>query len=230
VHVACPQCGTGYHLAPETLERARLRLRCRRCRHVWDPRHPLGEHGPMPADAVAAGEETALVGAVADALEDGGADDAAAAAGEEVAPAGAATAAPRPPRWRLAAMLYTLAGLLVLASGAGFGWAYRDALPFLAAPLPALTEVQPAWRGDAQGRRLVVSAQVENPGDATMEIRRVRVKFLSVQGAWIDETVVEVPAVTVPAGGTSQLEMAVDRLPEGTASLELSVVPDAPVS
>ncbi len=229
MHVACPQCGTGYQLEPATLERARLRLRCRRCRHVWDPRHPFGAAAPASGDGVMAGEEAALADAVAHALDDDAAD-AAADAGPAAPSELAATAAPRPPRRRLAAMLYALAGLLVLASGAGLGWAYRDALPFLAAPLPALTDVQPAWRSDAQGRRLMVSAQVENPGDAATEIRRVRVKFLSAQGAWIDETVVEVPALTVPAGGSSQLEMAVDRLPEGTASLELSVVPDAPVS
>jgi hypothetical protein len=71
---------------------------------------------------------------------------------------------------------------------------------------------------------------VENPGDAATAIRRVRIKFLSAEGAWIDEIVVEVPALTVPAGGTGEIEMAVDRLPEGTASLELSVVPAAPLS
>jgi hypothetical protein len=39
-----------------------------------------------------------------------------------------------------------------------------------------------------------------------------------------------VPALTVPGGEDRRLEIAVDRLPEGTASLELSVVPEAPVS
>jgi hypothetical protein len=71
---------------------------------------------------------------------------------------------------------------------------------------------------------------VANPASAPAEIRRVRIKFLSDQGAWIDETVVEVPATTLGPGETSTLEMALDRVPAGTASLELSVVPDVPVS
>jgi predicted Zn finger-like uncharacterized protein len=211
VHVACPQCGTGYQLEPATLERPRLRLRCRRCRHLWDPRQPFVED-ESPADAAPA----TLV------------DEADAA--PETASGPAATAAPGAPRRRLAAMLYALAGLSVLASGAGFGWAYRDVSPFTAPPLPTLTEVEPAWTRAETGRRLVVSARVENPGDAATAIRRVRIKFLSAEGAWIDEIVVEVPALTVPAGGTGEIEMAVDRLPEGTASLELSVVPAAPLS
>jgi len=229
VHVACPQCGTGYQLAPAMLERARLRLRCRRCRHVWDPRHPLDGAPPAAAPEAPAGGEAALAAAMAPAVDDPVAD-ADSAAPRSAPRERATTARLRPQRRRLAAMLYALAGMLVLASGAGFAWAYRDALPFVAGPLPALTDVEPAWRSDGPERRLVVSARVQNPGAAATEIRRVRVKFLSAQGAWIDETVLEVPAVTVPAGGTSQLEMAVDRLPEGTASLELSVVPHSPVS
>jgi predicted Zn finger-like uncharacterized protein len=226
VHVACPECGTGYRLEPATLERQRLRLRCRRCHRVWDPRHPFGE------PAAPSEREAALAEAVARALEAHDGEDARDAPEVDAAtpPVASATGAPRPPRRRLRTMLYALAGLMLLASGGGMAWAYRDALPFLGAPLPALTDVQPAWRDGDDGRRLVVSAQVENPGDDATEIRRVRVRFLSAEGAWIDETVVEVPALTVPAGGSSRLEMAVDRLPEGTASLELSLLPVAPVS
>lgn len=250
MHVACPQCGTGYQIEPAALERARLRLRCRRCRHVWDPRQPLAAPAPSSAEAVEPGEARAVDGVVADAAQGATADAAEAATADADAaaldvaaedagadavgvPAAAPspTAAPRPPRRRLAAMLFAVAGLLVLAAGTGFAWAYRDTLPFVAAaPSPALTEVEPAWRGDAEARRLVLSARVENPGDGAVEIRRVRVTFLNAQGAWIGETMVEIPALTVPAGGRSTLEMAVDRLPEGTASLELSVVPDVPVS
>jgi predicted Zn finger-like uncharacterized protein len=230
VHVACPQCGTGYRLEANALERERLRLRCRRCRQVWDPSRPLATPTAapvaaevIPADVLAEpgdGDEPARP------TRGGGEPDAGGAIPAELAAAGAS----RPPQRRAAALLYAFAAVLMLASGAGFGWAYRDAVPFLAAPLPEFTEVRPAWRGDAQARRLTLSAQVANPGDAATEIRRVRVKFLSRQGAWIDETVVEVPGVTVPAGGTGRLEIAVDRLPEGTASLELSVVPNIPAS
>lgn len=231
MHVACPQCGTGYTLKPEMLERARLRLRCRHCRHVWDPRQPLEAADepavlePLPV-ASAPGEadnEAALAEAVARALErDADAD------GETVPVR--SSAAPRPPRRRLAAMLYSMAALLVLFSVAGVGWAYRDRLPFMAPPMPELSEVEPAWRDDAEGRRLIVSAQVANPGSRPTEVRLVRVKFLSAQGAWIDERLVEIPAVTVPPGESSALEMAVRHLPEGTAALELSVVSAPPVS
>jgi len=225
VHVACPQCGTGYQLSPATLERDPLRLRCRRCRHVWEPR-PLAATEPAPAadDTAAVEDPPAMPPA-----EPGRADIAPALA--EWGEAAAATAvSPRLRRRGLAMGLYALAALLLVAGAGGFAWAYRDALSFAAAPRPQLVNVEPAWRAEAGGRRLVVSAEVENPGPVAAEIRRVHVKFLSAQGAWIDQTVVEVPPLRVPAGATSRLEMAVDRLPDGTASLELSVVPDAPVS
>ena len=225
MHVACPECGTGYRLEPATLERDRLRLRCRRCRHVWDPRHPLGDP-PSTPDAPPR-EEAALADAVARALDGDDEPEAGPTGAPEVT---APTAEPRPPRRRLAAMLFALAGVLLVASGGGLAWAYRDALPFVGAPLPQLTDVRPAWTRDEDGRRLTVSARVENPTGATAEIRRVRIKFLSGEGAWIDEAVIEVPALTVPGGEDRRLEIAVDRLPEGTASLELSVVPEAPVS
>jgi hypothetical protein len=168
-----------------------------------------------------------LADAVVRALDGDDEPEAPSTAAPEVA---ATTAAPRPPRRRLAAMLFALAGVLLVASGGGLAWAYRDALPFVDAPLPQLTDVRPAWTRDEEGRRLTLSARVENPTGAVAEIRRVRIKFLSAEGAWIDETVVRVPALTVPGGEDRRLEIAVDRLPEGTASLELSVVPEAPVS
>ena len=127
-------------------------------------------------------------------------------------------------------MLFGTAGVLVLFSMLAVGWAYRDRLPFMASPMPELSEVEPAWRDDADGRRLVVSARVANPGSRPTEVRLVRVKFLSAQGAWIDERLVEVQTVTVPAGASSSLEMAVEHLPQGTAALELSVVSTPPVS
>jgi predicted Zn finger-like uncharacterized protein len=235
VHVACPQCGTGYNLKPDMLERERLRLRCRHCRHVWDPRRPLQEvrapaATPSTETAAVDADEDDLAEAVARALDEGVDTAPERREGEAAIAAVADHPAPRPPRHRLAAMLYALAAVLTVASLGGIGWAYRDALPFASVPLPALTNVQPAWRGDGDGRRLVVSAEIANPGAEPTEIRQVRVKFLSAQGAWIDETVVDVPAVTVPAGASSTFEMAVDRLPEGTASLELSVVPADPLS
>ena len=226
MHVACPQCGTGYTLKPEMLERPRLRLRCRRCRLVWDPRPPVdGPDAPAVVDPEPAAEapppaaeEAALAEAVARALE------------EDAAPPAPRPATPRPPRRRLAAMLYGTAAVLVLVSVGGIGWAYRDRLPFAAPAMPELSEVEPAWRDDGDGRRLIVSAQVANPSARPTEVRLVRVKFLSARGAWIDERLVEVPAVTVPPGESSALEMAVERLPDGTAALELSVVSTPPVS
>ncbi|NBB70855.1 MAG: hypothetical protein GVY33_11135 [Alphaproteobacteria bacterium] len=221
MHVACPQCGTGYQLSPATLERDPLRLRCRRCRHVWEPPRPLAGTA-FAADATAAADETATPPA------EPGSPAPAPAVAEPDEPAAAAT--PRRRRRGLALGLYALAAVLLVAGAGGFAWAYRDALSFAAAPRPHLVDVEPAWRAAAGGRRLVVAADVENPGPVAAEIRRVHVKFLSAQGAWIDQTVVEVPPLRVPAGASGRLEMAVDRLPEGTASLELSVVPDAPVS
>ena len=233
MHVACPQCGTGYTLKAETLERARLRLRCRHCRHVWDPRDLLAATDepavlePEPespaSEPVAERDEAALTDAVARALERDASADGEPARAKPPAP-------PRSPRRRLAATLYAIAGILVVVSVAGVGWTYRGHLPFMAPPMPELSEVEPAWRDDAEGRRLVVSAQVANPGSRPTEVRLVRVKFLSAQGAWIDERLVEIPAVTVPPGASSALEMAVRHLPKGTAALELSVVAAPPVS
>ena len=223
MHVACPHCGTRYQLTPATLERDPLRLRCRRCRHVWEPPRPLAASEPAPAAA-----DTAAEDAPATPPAEPGRRDTAPASARSGGPAAALS--PRLPRRGLAIGLYALAALLLAAGAGGFAWAYRDTLAFAVAPRPQLVDVEPAWRAAAGGRRLVVSAEVENPGPVTAEIRRVHVKFLSAQGAWIDQTVVEVPPLVVPAGATSRLEMTVDRLPEGTASLELSVVPDAPVS
>lgn len=199
MHVACPHCGTAYTLSDAMVARPRLRLRCRRCREVWEPRAP---DDAEPAPVVEA----------------------------EAPPPPHQPAAPAPstaarPRWRLAAVLYVAASLALVGGASVLGWVYRDGLPPTAAPLPQLSEVEPVWRSDEQGRRLLVSAAVDNPSGEPTEVRRVRVKFLSAQGAWIAETVVDVTPVTVPPGGSAPLEMAVDRLPEGTASLELSVLP-----
>ena len=224
MHVACPQCGTGYQLSPATLERDPLRLRCRRCRHVWEPPRPPAADEPVAAaDATPAVDEPPATPPT-----EAGSGGGVPARTEPEAPAVAAT--PRRPRRGLAVGLYALAAVLVVAGAGGFAWAYRDALSFAAAPRPHLVDVEPAWRTRDGGRRLVIAAGVENPGPVAAEIRRVHVKFLSAQGAWIDQTVVEVPPLRVPAGASGRLEMAVDRLPEGTASLELSVLPDAPVS
>lgn len=219
MHVVCPHCGTGYTLGDAMAARARLRLRCRHCREVWDPHarpEPTSEPEPEPEPGPAPGPGPAP-------------EPAASAVAVSSAPVAAAGAS-APPKWRMVAVLYLLASLALVGGASALGWAYRGALPSPAASLPQLSEVEPTWRSDERGRRLWVSAAVDNPGGEPAEVRRVRVKFLSAQGAWIAETVVDVTPVTVPPGGSAAVEMAVDRLPEGTASLELSVLPPTPVS
>lgn len=206
MHVACPECGTGYTLNDETLQRPRLRLRCHKCGHVWDPRRPLGEAAP-PTPPVA---DTAT-------------ESAADAPGET---------RPEPVRGRspgarrnLSTGLLAAAMLLAVAGMGGVGYGLRDRLPGFGQPLPELTDVVPEWRDGEQGRRLVIGAVLHNPDDEGTEVDRVRVKFLSEHGAWIDEIVVDVPAVVVAAGEATHVEIELAGLPEGTASLELSAVP-----
>lgn len=214
MHVACPQCGTAYRLDDARTRRARLRMRCRRCSYVWealvdDDADAAAHDGLDPAG----GEDDAAVASAP-------ADEAPAAE----APVSPPTTAPRARARRLAAALYASAGLVVLVSGGGLAWAYRDALPFAAAPAPALSRIEPAWTSGEAGPRLVVSAAVENPRAAVVKVDRLRVTFFDDAGARLDDTVVEVPTLTIPGGGTATLEMAVDRLPTGAASFELRVV------
>lgn len=214
MHVACPQCGTAYRLDDARTRRARLRMRCRRCSYVWealvdDDADAAAHDGLDPAG----GEDDAAVASAP-------ADEAPAAE----APVSPPTTAPRARARRLAAALYASAGLVVLVSGGGLAWAYRDALPFAAAPAPALSRIEPAWTSGDAGPRLVVSAAVENPRAAVVKVDRLRVTFFDDAGARLDDTVVEVPTLTIPGGGTATLEMAVDRLPAGAASFELRVV------
>jgi predicted Zn finger-like uncharacterized protein len=224
VHVACPQCGTAYRLDDARTRRARLRLRCRRCSYVWEAQ--AGEEAePASLAAHDHGDEDITVASAPD-------EDTLAGRAPAPPPPAAPPAAkgPRPTTRRLAAALYALAGLVVLVSGGGLAWAYRDTLPFAAAPAPALSRVEPAWTDGEDGPRLVISAAVENRRAAAVQVDRLRVTFFDDAGLRLDDTVVEVPTLTVPGGGTATLEMAVDRLPADAASFELRIVGPRPGS
>jgi len=133
-------------------------------------------------------------------------------------------------RPRLVGVLYALAVAVVVAGVGGLGWAYRDRLPMVGPAPPELTDVRPVWHGAGESRRLMVAATVGNPGSDPREITRIRVRFLNATGAWLDETVVDLPPLMLAPGTETPVELAVRGLPEGTASLELSVMPDAPLS
>lgn len=230
VHVACPNCGTGYALESDVLERPRLKLRCRRCRTVWDPRQPLA---PGPA---ADPEPTSVDEApAAAALESAHASPVEATAERVEAAAGkggpAADAAPAPGSGRRRALLvgvYALSAVLALGGLGSLGYAFRDQIPGFGAPMaaPELVDVQPQWRVEGEVRRLIVAARISNPSDEATSVRHVHVKFLSGQGAWIGERLVIMDEVVVEGHGDVAIEVGVEDLPPGTASLELSIVPD----
>ncbi len=223
MHVSCPECGTSYALKREVLERPRTRLRCRRCSHVWDPRHPFG---PVPA-AEPLASTTATVAALDSGVDErdegrrGGAD-------QPTSRFEAEATSPFKPPWRAALAASVL--IICLGGVAGAGYAYRDHLPGFGKSQPEFSEVEPTWRDVAGERQLVLSATLSNPGRRTAEIDEVRVKFLSERGAWIGERVIAIPHVLVEPDAMSTVEMAVDSLPDGTASLELSVVANEPTS
>lgn len=201
---ACPTCGTDYAKKLARLERLPPRVRCHRCGTVWNPAAP-------DAGAEATAETTTL-------------------AVPRAAPHSAVAAA-KPARLtgrlRLVSVLWTLTLVLVLAGAGGFGYAFRDHLPFVPRALPVLADVQPVWT-EVDGRlRLDVEARIVNPATVVATVAGIRVKFLNGNGAWIGEVAVRVPQVDVPAAGDAAIAFQVERVPDGTASLEFAVVPAA---
>ena len=207
---ACPSCGTDYSRKLAQLDTLPAKVRCHRCATVWQPTPPHVEAADPPPQPAAPSRRAAVA--------------------TPAVATPAATKATRPPGRALAWGLWAVA-LLLLAGGIGaFGHAYRDRIPFLAEPLPVLAEVQPAWTEIDGTLRLTVAARAINEGGRDTAIDRVRVKFLSAQGAWIGETTVDVGRTPIASGGDAELAFTVERVPDGTMSLEFVLLaPTAPV-
>jgi predicted Zn finger-like uncharacterized protein len=219
VSFACPSCGTDYARKLARLDTLPAKVRCHRCGTVWHPAPPGRDTGPA---ATAALPDAAL--------GDAGPPDFSAELARAKAKARANAASPNTPvtgrrRAWLAPALWALALLLLVGAAGAFGYAYRDALPFLEAPKPVLADVVPAWT-EVNGRlRLDVEAVLVNDGNRPATIDRVRVKFLSAQRAWIGERMVALPGVEVAAGSRTAIAFSVDQVPDGTASLEFVLGP-----
>jgi predicted Zn finger-like uncharacterized protein len=202
VSFACPSCGTDYSRKLARLQALPPRVRCHRCGTVWDPGAPVATAVPAADPPVAPKPQEAP------------------ATGDEVPPPARVKR-----RLRLAPVLWTLAALLVIGAAGGFGYAFRDRLPFMAEPLPVLADVQPVWT-EVDGRmHLDVTARVLNPAGAPTTVDRVRVKFISPRGAWVGEVMVSLPPTAVAGSGEAPVRFTVERVPDGTASLEFVVVP-----
>jgi predicted Zn finger-like uncharacterized protein len=220
VSFACPSCGTDYARKLARLDTLPAKVRCHRCGTVWHPVPPGQEAEPAPPAEVAPAARP-------DAAPPDFAAELARAKAKVQANAALPMTSVLPGRRRawLAPALWTLALLLLIGAGGAFGYAYRDALPFLAAPKPVLADVVPAWT-EVNGRlRLEVAAAVVNDGNRPATIDRVRVKFLSAQRAWIGERMVALPGIEVPAGSRTAIAFTVDQVPDGTASLEFVLGP-----
>ncbi len=233
MHVACPNCGTSYELAPEVLARPRLQLRCRRCHEVWHPLASEGDDADEAGPDVAAEAVAPQVPKEPEPTEPPTPAPASASATPEPEPTPTATAAPpdAPARTSrgLTLGLSAVALILVLVGTASLFYAFRDQLPGLGPPLPELTQGEVFWATDVAEPLLLVGVQLTNPARRPVRVEGIRVRFLSNQGAWIAERVVAVPVAVLGPGETVPVELALEGLPEGTASLDLSALVDRPV-
>ncbi len=212
VSFACPSCGTDYARKLARLDTLPAKVRCHRCGTVWQPVPPHAEAPePTPVRTPAPRPEPEVRRERQ----------------PRPAPPKPPRSAPSDARKLLVGGLWAVALLLLVGGMASFGYAYRDHIPLLAGSAPVLAEVHPAWTEVDGGLRLAVSARAVNEGRRDVAVDRVRVKFLSRQGAWIGEVMVRVGRVPIPAGGDVGLDFAVDEVPDGTASLEFVLLPSA---
>ncbi|MEO1089970.1 MAG: MJ0042-type zinc finger domain-containing protein [Pseudomonadota bacterium] len=215
---ACPSCGTDYSRKLQSLAELPPKVRCHRCGTVWPPAVEAAPGDQVLPSEAAADVDPALDAAVA-------AIDQEPPTGEPAVPVAAPRVRERRLLHRLARPLAIAAVALVIAAGGGFAYAYREHLPTFGETSPTLHDVVPSWATADGARHLAVAAAVANPARVPATIDRVRVKFLSARGAWIGEVIVEVPETVVAPGASAPLSLSLDELPDGTVSLELSIVP-----